>query len=161
MTLDKDFKDFDFNDFCEYITKKEQIWLGMIKDNLLNAYYIEIALEPFYIELLDELVYKFNSTGNKYLKDMIDDIKILLNKMRELTANYRKGQDVFVEILTPLFLINKFNNNVKNEDNYDLQRLQIRKEVLKGVKEHYNLEKIENLQPDYLDDDFPLNTKIK
>jgi len=142
------------NNFYQEIQDKEKKWIELIEKNLLNIYYFKVELEPFYIKKLEELTYEYDLTNNKIIGEVIDIIKSIIKKLEDFDDTYRMGKEIDIKTLVPLFLISNFNNNVK-KDNNDLQRLQIRKQVLEAVKNHYDNNNNRNLQDDYLYDDFP------
>ena len=44
------------NNFYEEIFLKEQEWISMINNNLLNSIYCSLVLKPFYVQKRDELI---------------------------------------------------------------------------------------------------------
>ena len=140
------------NNFYQEINNKEQKWIELIENNLLNIYYFEAELDPFYIKKLEELTYEYNLTNSKFIGLVKEEVSAILLKLEELENAYRAGKEINIKSLIPLFLTNKFINNVVKEDNNDLKNLKIRKEVLQSIKSGI---KKENIQDDYLYDDFP------
>ncbi|MBR6690443.1 MAG: hypothetical protein IKL65_03840 [Bacilli bacterium] len=154
------------NNFYQEIYINEQKWIGLIESNLLNIYYFNVELVPFYKKKLEELIYEYNLTENKIIEQIIEEVKCIIQKLEEFDAAYRMGNLISTKSLIPLFLVSKFNNNGQKAEVPELDRLEIRKQVLTAIRDHYtekkrekleyNYSKKENEQDDYLYEDFPV-----
>ena len=98
----------DTNFYTE-IFEKEVSWSDMIKDKLLNVYYLnsDNGLTPFYKERYEVLVNKYNKNNNDKLLFFINMIKDILNEINKLTIEYTSGKDVSMDRLSSLFIINQ------------------------------------------------------
>ena len=141
-------------DFYDEIHKKEQKLIELIEKNLLNIYYINYSLN--YKKKLEELTYEYNLTNNKMIGQTIEEIKVIINKIDELEEIYRKGNEINIKELLPLFLINKTFNNIE----YKKTEIQTKKEFLQQLKNNYVIIPQKN-EEEYLYDDFPGDIKVK
>jgi len=141
-------------DFYDEIYKKEQKLIELIEKNLLNIYYINYSLN--YKKKLEELTYEYNLTNNKMIGQTIEEIKVIINKIDELEEIYRKGNEINIKELLPLFLINKTFNNIE----YKKTEIQTKKEFLQQLKNNYVIIPQKN-EEEYLYDDFPDDVKVK
>lgn len=147
------------NNFYQEIHIKEQKWIELIEKNLLNIYYFEAELLPFYTKKVKELTYEYNLTNNSILGEIIQILNNIIKRIEELGNAYRSGLVIDTTTLVPLFLTSNFNNNIKKENTDDLQKLYIRKQVLNAIKDHYSLKNNKKTDDDYLYDDFPEEVK--
>ena len=157
--------------FYQEIQEKEQLWIELINKKLMNIYFFNAELVPFYNKKLEQLNKEYDSTNNKIIGQIIEEIKYIIVKLNEFDETYRLGETIDIKSLIPLFLTSKLNNEKqvdnnssvvdlskkekKLDNNQNIERLQIRKQILNAMKNYYQETHINNELPDYIYDDFP------
>lgn len=91
------------------IFEKETSWIEMIKDNLLNIYYLngDGGITQFYKEKYEVLVNEYKKNNNEKLLFFINMIKDILDEINKLTEIYNSGQDISMDRLQSLFIVNQ------------------------------------------------------
>lgn len=141
------------DNFYNEITENEKKWIELIKDNLLNVIYCNLELKPFYIEKKKELEEEYIKTGNVIIGDTLGIIKSIVDKLEEFNNFYKESKFIDFKLLLPLFLTNQMNNSLQSQNTSDVNRLDIRRQIIEDEIRKYSAEK--NFQDDYLYDDFP------
>ena len=98
----------DINFYTE-IFEKETSWIEMIKDNLLNVYYLngDGGLTQFYKNKYDVLFNEYKKNNNDRLLFFMDMIKNILDEINKLTETYNSGKDINMDKLRGLFITNQ------------------------------------------------------
>ncbi len=141
------------DNFYNEITENEKKWIELIKDNLLNVVYCNLELKPFYIEKKKELEEEYIKTGNVIIGDTLGIIKSIVDKLEEFNNFYKESKFIDFKSLLPLFLTNQMNNSLQSQNTSDVNRLDIRRQIIEDEIRKYSAQK--NFQDDYLYDDFP------
>lgn len=142
------------NNFYTEIFEKEIYWTDLVDKNLLNVYYLngKNGLKDFYIKKLEKLKYEYSLTNNEMLKKILDIINNIINEIDDITIRYKRGNKININSLPKLFLVNKMNNKVDVINDNDIDRLQIKKQVLKNIRNFYSNSN-RQVNDDYLYDD--------
>lgn len=141
------------NNFYEEIFSKEQEWIKLINNNLLNSVYCNLELKPFYVQKKQELLQEYNS-ANTIIVQILSVIDSIIEKINTFDQEYRNFQMVDIKSLLPLFLTNQMSNTSqkKSSGSEDINDLKIKKQILQQLINDYN-EKQRNNDVDYLEDD--------
>lgn len=139
------------DNFCKEIFKREKEWIDLSNRNLLNIYYIngKNGLKEFYSMKKSELQNNY-SANSKVVKEILDLINDIINKIDSITKEYREGKKVDLDSLINLFLLYKL-NDCKNNNSSNLGELQSK--ALDKLGGNFILEKEEYDEDDYLYDD--------
>lgn len=134
------------NNFYREIFEKEEYWIKLINMNLLNAYYLS-ELKDFYSKKQSELLQEQGIMNNEFLKNILNMINKALYDIEVIMNENKKGNKVSIASLQNSFLINKMNNNVK-EDNISEIRIETNTSSVQPV-----------LEDEYLCDEFDEEVK--
>ena len=124
------------NNFYEEIFLKEQEWISMINDNLLNSIYCSLVLKPFYVQKKEELI---ENKDNPIIDQMLFTISNIIAKIDEFDKEYRNFESSNMKSLLPLLLTNQMNNNV-DKRKQDINDLKLRRQLLETLIQQHNLE---------------------
>lgn len=141
--------------FYQEIQIKEQEWIELINKKLMNIYFFNAELVPFYNSKLEQLNKEYESTNNKIIGQIIEEINCIIVKLNEFDELYRSGKTIDINSLIPLFFTSKINNETQIDNNQNIERLQIKKQILSAMKDYYIETQVHSELPDYLYDDFP------
>lgn len=131
--------------FYNEIFEKETMWEGMLKDGLLNIYYIP-QMKEFYLKNVDIILKELEDNKNEILNSIINSLNNIISKLDFLIKEENEGNIVNLYGIVDLFLINKMHNIVlfpNNKRNFNSKNI-------------YDLRKKETIDDkvDYVDDDF-------
>ena len=125
--------------FYKEIFEKEEMWLNMIDSNLINIYYLP-ELKKNYEEYYKRLEYESALTGNNILKSISYAINNIIVKLDYIIEEEKKGNIINLSEIKDYFLLNLFNNNIKQinkmiaiqnhrKDLYELRKKVINEEL--------------------------------
>lgn len=110
------------SDFYNEIFKKEQMWIDLINEELLNSIYCNLTLKPFYMQKKQELEQEYNATNNPIIGEIIPIIDNILQKISLFNEQYRSSKQVNINEMLPLFLTSQMNNTAeKTEENVTIR----------------------------------------
>ena len=137
-------------DFYGEIFKNEEYWPELANEKLLNVYYLA-KLKDFYISKKEDLERESKSSNNTIILNFLQIINSIINQIDLVTNEYRQGKNIDINSITKLFLSNQMkNSNIENDT--DMIRLQVQREVLKNLRESFTPSD-EPLDNDYLYDE--------
>ena len=134
------------------ILDNESRWIDSIQ--LLNSIYCNLELKPFYEKKKEELELEYKETNNVILGEFIKIIDNIIKKIESFNEAYNNSIKINIKSLLPYFFTYQLNQKMTednlNNDLNDLEKLEIKKQMLQSEISDYRVN--QDLSDDILDD---------